>query len=35
MDPPQIYLDNKASTPIDPSVRAAMSPYLAASYGNP
>jgi cysteine desulfurase len=31
----QIYLDNNASTPIYPSVRAAMAPYLAAAYGNP
>ena len=31
----QIYLDHNASTPIDPSVRAAMTPYLAAAFGNP
>jgi len=31
----QIYLDHNASTPIDPSVRAAMAPYLAAAFGNP
>jgi cysteine desulfurase len=30
-----IYLDYNASTPIDPSVRAAMEPYLASDYGNP
>ena len=35
MDTAQIYLDHNASTPIDPSVRAAMSPYLAAAFGNP
>ena len=31
----RIYLDHNASTPIDPSVRAAMAPYLAAAFGNP
>jgi len=31
----QIYLDHNASTPIDPSVRSAMAPYLAAAFGNP
>jgi len=31
----QIYLDHNASTPIDPSVRAAMAPYLAVAFGNP
>jgi len=35
MATPQIYLDHNASTPIDPSVRAAMAPYLAAAFGNP
>ncbi len=35
MDTAQIYLDHNASTPIDPSVRAAMAPYLAAAFGNP
>jgi cysteine desulfurase len=31
----QIYLDHNGSTPIDASVRAAMTPYLAAAFGNP
>ena len=31
----QIYLDHNASTPIDPSVRTVMAPYLAAAFGNP
>jgi cysteine desulfurase len=35
MSTAQIYLDHNASTPIDPSVRAAMAPYLAAAFGNP
>ena len=35
MDDRQIYLDHNASTPIDSSVRAAMTPYLAAAFGNP
>lgn len=30
-----IYLDNNASTPIDPSVAAAMRPYLEEAFGNP
>ena len=30
-----IYLDYNASTPIAPSVQAAMLPFLAAHYGNP
>jgi len=30
-----IYLDNNASTPIAPSVQAAMKPFLAEHYGNP
>ncbi|WP_018133498.1 cysteine desulfurase family protein [Effusibacillus pohliae] len=30
-----IYLDNAATTPLHPSVREAMTPYLEAEYGNP
>ena len=30
-----IYLDYNASTPIDPSVRDAIIPYLEVAYGNP
>jgi cysteine desulfurase len=30
-----IYLDYNASTPVDPSVKAAMLPYLERSFGNP
>ncbi|UVC16008.1 cysteine desulfurase family protein [Mesorhizobium onobrychidis] len=30
-----IYLDYNASTPIDPSVTAAMRPYLDEAFGNP
>lgn len=30
-----IYLDNNASTPLDPTVREAMAPYLSESFGNP
>ncbi len=35
MDARRIYLDNNASTPIAPSVRQAMAPYLAEPFGNP
>ncbi|MPZ73407.1 MAG: aminotransferase class V-fold PLP-dependent enzyme [Nitriliruptorales bacterium] len=30
-----IYLDHAATTPLDPSVLAAMEPFLQADYGNP
>jgi cysteine desulfurase len=30
-----IYLDYNATTPIDPAVRAAMTPYLEEHFGNP
>jgi cysteine desulfurase len=30
-----IYLDNNATTPIDPAVVAAMQPYLDTKFGNP
>ena len=31
----QVYLDNAATTPIDPLVVEAMMPYLTESFGNP
>lgn len=30
-----VYLDNAATTPLDPRVRAAMEPWLGESFGNP
>lgn len=32
--PALIYLDNQATTPLDPRVRAAMAPYEEARFGN-
>ncbi len=32
---PRIYLDYAASTPVDPRVISAMSPYFAEKFGNP
>ncbi|AKG52707.1 cysteine desulfurase [Dehalogenimonas sp. WBC-2] len=31
----QVYLDNAATTPVDPRVKAAMLPYLKDVFGNP
>ncbi len=31
----RIYLDNNATTPLDPAVREAMLPYLQEQFGNP
>lgn len=35
MKPGLVYLDHAASTPLDPSVLAAMLPYLESEFGNP
>lgn len=32
--PPRIYLDNAATTPLDPSVLQAMMPFLTQEFGN-
>ena len=34
-EPPRIYLDYNASTPIAPGVAAAMQPFLERDFGNP
>jgi len=35
MNPSPIYLDNNATTALDPLARAAMAPFLDSSYANP
>jgi cysteine desulfurase len=35
IDPPVVYLDHAATTPLRPEVREAMAPYLADCFGNP
>ncbi len=30
-----VYLDYSATTPVDPRVAAAMTPYFSDSFGNP
>ena len=31
----RIYLDHAAATPLDPSIKRAMAPYLGSAFGNP
>ena len=31
----KVYLDNAATTPLDPQVYEAMQPYLKEGFGNP